>query len=63
MWAKSSAAAVQAAPAQTTSEETRAEDLFNRQKAYFASDAMKGVRRCLYLIHWPQRMLKQRLPL
>src|SRR5499427_7951154 len=32
---------LQAAPAQPTSEETRAEDLFNKQKAYFASDATK----------------------
>ena len=41
MSAKSSTAAVQAAPAQPTSEEIRAEDLFNKQKAYFASDATK----------------------
>jgi hypothetical protein len=33
---------LQAAPAQPTSEETRAEDLFNKQKAYFASDATKS---------------------
>jgi len=33
MSAKSSTAAVQAAPAQPTSEENRAEDLFNKQKA------------------------------
>ena len=39
--AKSSTAAVQEAPARTTSEETRAEDLFSKQKAYFASDATK----------------------
>ena len=32
----------QAAPAQTTSEETRGEDLFNKQKAYFASGATKS---------------------
>src|SRR5579863_2269861 len=41
MSAKSSTAAVQAAPAQPTSEEIRAEDLFNKQKAYFATDATK----------------------
>ena len=34
---------LQAAPAQRTSEETRAEDLFNKQKAYFASDATKVI--------------------
>jgi hypothetical protein len=39
MTAKSSTAAVQAAPARPTSEEIRAEDLFNKQKAYFASNA------------------------
>ena len=33
---------LQAAPAQLTSEETRAEDLFNKQKAYFTSDATKS---------------------
>jgi aldehyde dehydrogenase (NAD+) len=32
----------QAAMAQPTSEETRAQDLFNKQKAYFASDATKS---------------------
>src|SRR5215831_18859742 len=32
---------LQAASAQPTNEETRAEDLFNKQKAYFASDATK----------------------
>src|SRR5580693_4604892 len=35
------AAIFQAAMAQPASEETRAEDLFNKQKAYFASDATK----------------------
>ena len=33
---------LQAASAQPTSEETRAEDLFNKQKAYFTSDATKS---------------------
>jgi len=32
---------LQAASAQPTSEDTRAQDLFNKQKAYFASDATK----------------------
>lgn len=32
----------QAASVQRTSEETRAEDLFNKQKAYFAADATKS---------------------
>ena len=32
---------LQAASAQPPSEETRAEDLFNKQKAYFGSDATK----------------------
>jgi len=41
MSAKSSTAAIQAVPAQPRSEEIRAEDLFNKQKAYFASDATK----------------------
>jgi hypothetical protein len=31
----------QAAMAQPASEQTRAQDLFNKQKAYFASDATK----------------------
>jgi aldehyde dehydrogenase (NAD+) len=36
------AAKFQAASIQSTSEEARAEDLFNKQKAYFASDATKN---------------------
>ena len=33
---------LQEAPAQPASEETRAEDLFNKQKVYFASGATKS---------------------
>ena len=33
----------QAAMAQPASEQTRAQDLFNKQKAYFASDATKVI--------------------
>ena len=37
----SKTAIFEAAMAQSASEETRAEDLFNKQKTYFASDATK----------------------
>src|ERR1700741_4715219 len=58
MTAKSSTAAVQAAPARPTSEETRAEDLFNKQKAYFASDATKSYEWRVDQLNRLTRMLK-----
>jgi aldehyde dehydrogenase (NAD+) len=42
MSSKPKIAEVQAASAHMTSEETRAQDLFDKQKAYFASDATKS---------------------
>ena len=59
MSAKSSTAAVQAAPAQPTSEEIRAEDLFNKQKAYFASDATKTYEWRIEQLNRLTRMLKE----
>jgi len=59
MSAKSSTAAVQAAPAQPTSEEIRAEDLFNKQKAYFASDATKTYEWRIDQLNRLTRMLKE----
>src|SRR5215472_6794576 len=59
MSAKSSTAAFQAAPAQTTSEEARAEDLFNRQKAYFDSDATKTYEWRIDQLNRLTRMLKE----
>src|SRR5215467_5484380 len=59
MSAKSSTAAVQAAPAQPPSEEIRAEDLFNKQKAYFASDATKTYEWRIDQLNRLTRMLKE----
>ena len=59
MSAKSSTAAVQAAPAQSTSEEIRAEDLFNKQNAYFASDATKTYEWRIDQLNRLTRMLKE----
>src|SRR6516165_1813223 len=59
MSAKSSTAAVQSAPAQPTSEEIRAEDLFNKQKAYFASDATKAYEWRIDQLNRLTRMLKE----
>jgi aldehyde dehydrogenase (NAD+) len=59
MTAKSSTAAVQAAPARPTSEEIRAEDLFNKQKAYFASDATKTYEWRIDQLNRLTRMLKE----
>ena len=50
---------LQAAPAQPTSEETRAEDLFNKQKAYFASDATKTYKWRIDQLNRLTRMLKE----
>jgi acyl-CoA reductase-like NAD-dependent aldehyde dehydrogenase len=50
---------LQAAPAQPTSEETRAEDLFNKQKAYFASDATKAYEWRIDQLNRLTRMLKE----
>ena len=49
----------QAAPAQPTSEETRAQDLFNKQKAYFASDATKTYEWRIDQLNRLTRMLKE----
>ena len=49
---------LQAVPAQPTSEETRAEDLFNKQKAYFASDATKSYEWRVDQLNRLTRMLK-----
>ena len=59
MPAKSNMAVLQAAPTQTTSEETRAEDLFNRQKAYFASDVTKTYEWRIDQLNRLTRMLKE----
>jgi aldehyde dehydrogenase (NAD+) len=59
MSAKSSPAAVQAAPARPTREEIRAEDLFNKQKAYFASDATKTYEWRIDQLNRLTRMLKE----
>src|SRR5262249_20976873 len=59
MSAKSSTAAVQAAPAQPSSEEIRAEDLFNKQKTYFASDATKIYEWRIDQLNRLTRMLKE----
>src|SRR5215813_3717 len=50
---------LQAAPAQPTSEETRAEDLFNKQKAYFASDATKTYEWRIDQLNRLTRLLKE----
>ncbi len=50
---------LQAAPAQPPSEETRAEDLFNKQKAYFASDATKTYEWRIDQLNRLTRMLKE----
>ena len=50
---------LQAVPAQPTSEETRAEDLFNKQKAYFASDATKTYEWRIDQLTRLTRMLKE----
>jgi len=48
-----------AASAQPTSEEARAQDLFNRQKAYFASDATKSYEWRIDQLSRLTRMLKE----
>src|SRR6516162_4900574 len=50
---------LQAVPAQPTSEEARAQDLFNRQKAYFASDATKSYEWRIDQLTRLTRMLKE----
>src|SRR6516164_6830520 len=50
---------LQAASAQPTSEETRAQDLFNKQKAYFASDATKTYEWRIDQLNRLTRMLKE----
>jgi aldehyde dehydrogenase (NAD+) len=52
-------AKVQAASAQLTSEEARAEGLFNKQKAYFASDATKSYEWRIDQLDRLIRMLKE----
>src|SRR6516165_1639476 len=59
MSAQSNIATLQATPNQTTSEETRAQDLFNRQKAYFASDATKTYEWRIDQLSRLTRMLKE----
>ena len=59
MPAKSNIAELEATPTQTTSEETRAQDLFNRQKAYFASDATKTYEWRIDQLNRLTRMLKE----
>src|ERR1700756_4494143 len=59
MSSKPKVAELQAAPAQPTSEETRAEDLFNKQKAYFASDATKAYEWRIDQLNRLTRMLKE----
>src|SRR5246500_1399292 len=59
MSAKSSTAAIQAVPAQPASEEIRAEDLFNKQKAYFASEATKAYEWRIDQLNRLTRMLKE----
>src|SRR5262249_46732255 len=49
----------EAAFTQPTSEETRAQDLFNRQKAYFASDATKSYEWRVDQLNRLTRMLKE----
>src|SRR5246127_1354625 len=50
---------LKAAPAQPKSQETRAEDLFNKQKAYFASDATKSYEWRVDQLNRLTRMLKE----
>ena len=50
---------LQAAPAQPASEESRAQDLFNKQKAYFASDATKTYEWRIDQLNRLTRMLKE----
>jgi aldehyde dehydrogenase (NAD+) len=52
-------AAFQAAMAQSASEETRAQDLFNKQKAYFTSDATKSYEWRIDQLDRLIRMLKE----
>ena len=59
MSSKSKVVELQAAPAQPASEETRAEDLFNKQKAYFASDATKTYEWRIDQLNRLTRMLKE----
>ena len=49
----------QAAMAQPASEQTRAQDLFNKQKAYFASDATKTYEWRVDQLNRLIRMLKE----
>src|SRR6516164_8832166 len=50
---------LQEAPAQPASEEIRAEDLFNKQRAYFASDATKTYEGRIDQLNSLTRMLKE----
>jgi acyl-CoA reductase-like NAD-dependent aldehyde dehydrogenase len=59
MSSKPKAGEFQAASAQLTSEETRAQDLFNKQKAYFASDATKAYEWRVDQLNRLTRMLKE----
>jgi aldehyde dehydrogenase (NAD+) len=59
MSSKPKAEEFQAASAQLTSEETRAQDLFNKQKAYFASDATKTYEWRIDQLNRLTRMLKE----
>jgi acyl-CoA reductase-like NAD-dependent aldehyde dehydrogenase len=59
MSSKPNVVELQAAPAQPASEETGAEDLFNKQKAYFASDATKSYEWRIDQLNRLTRMLKE----
>ena len=59
MSSKPKVAEWQAASAQSTSEEIRAQDLFDKQKAYFASDATKTYEWRIDQLNRLTRMLKE----
>jgi acyl-CoA reductase-like NAD-dependent aldehyde dehydrogenase len=59
MSAKSNIVEFQAASAEPTSEETRAQNLFNKQKGYFASDATKTYEWRIDQLDRLTRMLKE----
>ena len=56
---KSNIAVLQQARTQRTSEETRTQELFNKQKAYFASDATKTYEWRIDQLNRLTRMLKE----
>ena len=59
MSTKSNIAVLQQARTQRTSEETRTQELFNKQKAYFASDATKTYEWRIDQLNRLTRMLKE----